>query len=153
MAADALPNTKRVQIIDWKKFVKAALDPNKEVFVVHIVTINLKMAIHPTRQAWIVSLKAEEAPVTVPEKYSDYTNVFSEKLVTVLSKYTKINTHSINLEKSKQPPYGPIYNLGPVKLETLKTYIKTNLANGFIRPFKSPASAPILFDQKPDGNL
>ena len=35
----------------------------------------------------------------------------------------------------------------------LKTYIKTNLANGFIRPSKSPAGAPILFDKKPDGSL
>ena len=38
-------------------------------------------------------------------------------------------------------------------METLKTYIKTNLANGFIRPSKSPAGAPILFDRKPDGSL
>ena len=30
----------------------------------------------------------------------------------------------------------------------LKAYIKTNLANDFIRPSKSPACAPILFDQK-----
>ena len=37
-----------------------------------------------------------------------------------------------------------------MELETLKTYIKTNLANGFIRPFKSPAGAPILFNKKPD---
>ena len=26
-------------------------------------------------------------------------------------------------------------------------------ANGFIRPSKSPAGAPILFDRKPDGSL
>ena len=44
-------------------------------------------------------------------------------------------------------------DLGPVELETLKTYIETNLANGFICPSKSPAGAPILFNQKPDGSL
>ena len=32
----------------------------------------------------------------------------------------------------------------------MKTYIETNLANGFIRSSKSPAGAPILFDQKSD---
>ena len=53
----------------------------------------------------------------------------------------------------KQPPYRPIYSLGLVELETLKTYIETNLANGFIRPSKSPASAPILFVCKPNGSL
>ena len=64
-----------------------------------------------------------------------------------------MNKHAIKLEKDKQPPFGPIYSLGPVELETLKTYIETNLANGFIRPSKSPAGAPILFDKKPDGSL
>ena len=40
-----------------------------------------------------------------------------------------------------------------MELETLKTYIETNLANGFIRPSKSPTGAPILFDRKSDGSL
>ena len=40
-----------------------------------------------------------------------------------------------------------------MELETLKAYIETNLANGFIRPSKSPTGAPILFDQKSDGSL
>ena len=61
-----------------------------------------------------------------------------------------MNENSIKLEEGKQPPFGSIYSLDLVKLEMLKTYIETNLANGFIRPFKSPAEAPILFDQKPN---
>ena len=40
-----------------------------------------------------------------------------------------------------------------MELEILKTYIENNLANGFIRPSKSPAGASILFDKKPDGSL
>ena len=40
-----------------------------------------------------------------------------------------------------------------MELERLKTYIKTNLANDFIRPSKSPSGAPILFDRKPDRSL
>ena len=35
----------------------------------------------------------------------------------------------------------------------LKTYIQANLASGFIRPFKSPAGAPILFVRKKDNSL
>ena len=38
-------------------------------------------------------------------------------------------------------------------MEILKTYIETNLANGFIRPSKSSAGASILFDRMPDGSL
>ena len=59
-----------------------------------------------------------------------------------------MNEHDIELKEGKQPLFGPIYSLGPVELETLKTYIETNLTNGFIRPSKSPAGAPILFDWK-----
>ena len=64
-----------------------------------------------------------------------------------------MNEHAIKLEEGKQPSFGPIYNLRPVELEILKTYIKTNLANGFIRPFKSLVKAPILFDKKSDRNF
>ena len=40
-----------------------------------------------------------------------------------------------------------------MELETLKAYIETNLANGFIRPSKSPAGAHIMFDWKSDGSF
>ena len=70
-----------------------------------------------------------------------------------LPENTGMNKYAIELEKSKQPLFRPIYSLGPVELETLKTYIETNLANGFILPSKSPAGASILFDRKPDGSL
>ncbi len=64
-----------------------------------------------------------------------------------------MNKYAIELIKGKQPPYGPIYALSPVELETLKTYIETHLKTGFIQPFKSLAGAPILFDKKPDSSL
>ena len=71
----------------------------------------------------------------------------------MLPEHTGINDHAIKLEDSKQPPYKQIYSLGLVELKTLKTYIETNLANGFIQPLKSPAGAPILFVYKPNGSL
>ena len=66
---------------------------------------------------------------------------------------TGINENAIELEEDKQPLFGPIYSLGLVKLKILKTYIETNLANGFIRPSKSPTGSPILFDWKPNRKL
>ena len=59
-----------------------------------------------------------------------------------------MNEYAIELEEGKQPPFGPIYSLEPIELKTLKTYIKINLANGFIWPFKSPARVFILFNKK-----
>ncbi len=108
---------------------------------------------HLSRRAQIAHLKADEAPTKVPNKYADFADVFSPKLATELPEHTGINDHAIELVDDWQPPYGPIYSLGPVELETLKAYIENNLANGFIRLSKSPARAPILFDKKPDGNL
>ena len=40
-----------------------------------------------------------------------------------------------------------------MELEILKVYIENNLANGFIRPSKSPAKTSILFDKKLNGSL
>ena len=85
----------------------------------------------------------------VPIEYADF--AFFPYLTFELSEHTKINNHAIELVDGQQPPYEPIYSLGPAELETLKAYIKTNLANGFIRPSKSSAGAPILFDWKSDG--
>ncbi len=108
---------------------------------------------HPSRRAQIAHLKADEAPTKVPSEYTDFVDVFLPKLAIELPEHTGINDHAIELVDDWQPPYGPIYSLGPVELETLKVYIENNLANGFIRPSKSPAGVPILFNENPDGSL
>lgn len=43
-----------------------------------------------------------------------------------------MNDHAILLEKSKLPLFKPIYSQKPLEIEILKTYIETNLVNGFI---------------------
>ena len=79
--------------------------------------------------------------------------IFSFDLAMELPENTGINKHAIKLQDDKQPPYGPIYSLRPIKLEILKIYIKTHFKTGFIRPSKSPAGISVLFDKKPDGSL
>ena len=151
---EALPITERVQIVDPKEFVIAALDIDSKTFVVHVaIREREEMPVHSERQAQVGALLFNEAPTEVPAEYSDYSDVFSAEHAAELPENTGMNKHAIELEEGKQPPFRPIYSLGPVELETLKIYIKTNLANGFIRLSKSPARAPILFDRKPDRNL
>ena len=70
-----------------------------------------------------------------------------------LTEITSINEHAIKLIEGKQPPFGPIYALSLVELETLKAYIETHLKTGFIQPFKSTASAFILINKKPNSSL
>ena len=117
----------------------------------HVSCLELRITIHLARKAQLALLLAKQ--VTVPTKYSDFADVFLEKPANVLLERTRANEHVIKLEKGKQPLYGPIYSLEPVELKTLKTYIKTNLVNGFIRALKSPAGFPILFVRKPNSSL
>ena len=121
------------------------------MFVVHVaIQEPKKMLVHSKKQALVGALLFNKTPTEVPVKYSDYSNVFSIENAVELLENTEMNKYAIKLEKGKQPLFGPIYSLRLVEVETLKTYIKTNLANGFIRLFKSPARASILFDKKPD---
>lgn len=70
-----------------------------------------------------------------------------------LSANTGIKKLAIELVKSKQPIYGSIYSLRPIKLEILKTYIKIYLKTRFIHLSRSLAKAPILFDNKRDNSF
>ncbi len=87
------------------------------------------------------------------DKYPNFADVFSLKWAVELPKHTTINDHAIELVDDWQPLYNLIYNLEPIELETLKIYIKNNLANGFIRPSKFFTRAIIFFDKKPTSSL
>ena len=145
----ALLTTKRVELINKKEFAKIALDKNFKTFVVHITFLNLAPKIQPNKEAQIAFLLTKKFKIL--DEYLDFANIFSKKKILVLPESTKLKKYAINLKDGKQPRYGPIYSLGPVELEILKIYIETYLKTGFIQPFKSPAGALILFDNKIDG--
>ena len=129
------------------------LDTNSKSFVIHVtIKEQEEILVHFKKQAQVGALLFDKVPTKVPAKYFDYSDVFSIENIMELPKYNKINNHAIKLEKGKQLFFGPIYSLGQVELEILKTYIKTNLANGFIRPSKSSAGALILFNRKSNGS-
>ena len=108
---------------------------------------------HPSRRAQIAHLKADKTPTKVLNKYANFVDALLPKLAVKFSKHTKINDHTIVLVDDWQFPYSFIYSLGLMKLETLKAYIKNNLANSFIRLFKCPAGVSIFFNKKLDGSL
>ena len=151
---EALPTPKQVQIVDPKESVLAALDINSKTFVIDVaIWEQEEILVHSKKQAQVGALLFDKASTEVPAEYSNYSNVFSAKNAAEFPENTRTNEHAIKREDDKQPPFGLIYSLGSVELETLKTYIKTNLANNFIQPSKSPSRVPILFDRKPDRNL
>ncbi len=152
---DILPTIRQVELIKKEKFATIAFDPEYEAFVVYVAALSIYSGdkIHPSTRAQIAHLKVDEAPTKVSSKYADFADVFSPKLAIELPEHTGINDYAIELVDDWQPSYGFIYSLKPVELETLKVYIKNNLANSFIKPFKSPTGAPIFCDKKSDSSL
>lgn len=102
------------------------------------------------QEVQITTLIVDKALITVSAKYLDFENMFCKESAAVLLEHAKINIYIINLEKDKQPFYRPIYSLGLIKLEILKTHIKIYLVNGFICFLKFPTGISILFKKKPD---
>ena len=111
------------------------------------------MSVHSKNYVQVGVLLFDKASIEVLAEYFNYSNIFSTENAVKLPENTRVNKHAIEQEKDKQPTFGLIYSLRLVELETLKTYINTNLANNFIWPCKSFAGAPILFNKKPDKNL
>ena len=119
---EALPTIKRVELINKKEFAIAVLDENSKTFVVHVASLSsTALNVYPSRRPQISGLIAKEAPTKVFDKYANFADVFSPDLAVKLPEHTGINDHTIELVDDQQPSYGPIYSLGPVELETLKT--------------------------------
>ena len=96
------------------------------------MSVHLEKRAQIQNKAQIGALLFDKAPTEIPAEYSNYSNVFSVENVVEFPENTGMNKHTIKLEESKQSLFGSIYSVGPVELVTLKTYIKTNLANSFI---------------------
>ena len=88
----------------------------------------------------------------VPQAYHDYLDVFSESQANVLPPHRKYDL-DIQLLPDSAPPFGPIYPMSAPENIEMKRYLQAYLANGFIRPSKSPAAAPVMFVKRPDGKL
>ena len=103
------------------------------MFVVYMaIRKQEKKPVHFKKQAQVGALLFDKTFTKVLAEYSNYNNIFSVENVVELLENTRINEHIIKLKENKQLLFGLIYSLGPIKLKTLKIYIKTNLINGFI---------------------
>lgn len=148
---EVVSTTKKVELINKKKFAIKELDIDNKTFVVYITALDTKfLYIHNFWVAQIWLLKVKEALTLIPAKYSDYTDIFLSEFTVEIPEYISINDYSIKLKENKQPLYSIIYSLRPLELETLKAYIKINLTNSFIKPSKSPSRVLIFFDCKPN---
>lgn len=145
---EMLPTISRVMLIIKNKFIKVTINENFEIFIVYIIVLKARTLIHSTKIAQIAALDWDKTLTKVLAKYADYVNIFSFDLVIKLLENTDINKLSIKLVEDKQPFYGPINVLSLVKLEILKTYIRTYLKPRFIRLSKSLTGIFIIFKKK-----
>lgn len=120
------------------------LNKQKYTFVLHMATFTIMdLNIYLFWHTQIALLKVKK--VIFFSQYADYTNTFLSNSIIEFSKQTNINNHLIDLINNKQLSYSLIYSLKPVKLKTLKTYIKVNLPHNFIELSKLFADILILF--------
>ena len=125
-----------------KQSVKAVLDKYFKACIFYIASFILEIIIHLVYRAQIASLLAKK--VTILAKFLDFADVFLKDSAKTLLNWIGVNEHVIKFEKDNQLSHRPIYSLELVEFETFKTYIKTTLANGFIKASKSPTNAPIF---------
>ena len=100
---EALSTTERLQLVDPKDFVIAALNRDSKTFVVHVaIRKREEMPVHTEKQAQVRALLFDKALNEILAEYSDYSDVFSAENTAELLKNTGMNEHAIKLEEGKQ---------------------------------------------------
>ena len=149
----ALSITKWVELISKKKFVTATLNLKDEAFLIYVVFVNRDLNVYTSCRAHMVLLMVDKTSGSILFKYTNLIDVFSKDLAVELSEYIGINDFTIKLIERHQLSYKSSYILRPIELKALKTYIKTYLANNFLKLSKFSISAPILLIKKPNYSL
>ena len=107
----------------------------------------------PTNAEILNKPKPPPVPVEklVPEHYHDFLSVFDEKISERIPERKEWD-HSIDLDDSFKPQNSKTYQLSPQEQEELDGWLNKNLHKGYIRPSKSPQTAPFFYAPKPDGS-
>lgn len=65
----------------------------------------------------------------------------------------RMNNHAIKLIENQQLSYKLVFSIDFIELETIKTFITTNLTNSFIKFSKFAIKISLLFIKKFDRNF
>jgi len=98
-----------------------------------------------------VSAASDQDPIkAVPKEFRQYLRIMGKEAADTLPKHRPYDC-KINLQKGSTAPWGPIYPLLEVELQTLREWLKEMERTGKIKRSTSPAGSPILFVPKPHG--
>ena len=89
----------------------------------------------------------------IPAKYQQHSHVFSEEAAQCFPE-SQIWDHAIELKLNAPSTIpGKVYQLMEEEQKVLLDFIKEQQVKGYIRPSKSPYTAPFFFIKKKDGKL
>ena len=86
----------------------------------------------------------------VPMEFHQYLQIMRKEAADALPEHRPYDC-KIELQEGSTAPWGPIYPLSEVELQTLREWLKEMERTGKIRRSTSPAGSPILFVPKPNG--
>ena len=106
-------------------------------------------------EAWLIgyvlAIKETEDPLaSVPVEFRQYLGIMGKEAADVLPEHRPYDC-KIDLKEGTTAPWGPIYPLSEIELQTLREWLKEMEKTGKIRRSTSPAGSPILFVPKPNG--
>ena len=106
---------------------------------------------HDVRLIGYVSTVSEGDPLdAVPKEFREYMGIMGKEAADALPEHRPYDC-KIDLQEGSTAPWGPIYPLSEVELQTLREWLKEMERTGKIRRSTSPAGSPILFVPKPHG--
>uniref|UniRef100_A0A3B4CC50 Gypsy retrotransposon integrase-like protein 1 n=1 Tax=Pygocentrus nattereri TaxID=42514 RepID=A0A3B4CC50_PYGNA len=91
-------------------------------------------------------------PVVIPPEYSDFLEVFSPVKATKLPPHRPYDC-AIDLVEGAVLPKSRVYPLTLEEEKAMDVYVTEALAQGYIRPSKSPVGSGFFFIKKKDGGL
>ncbi|QRW06191.1 Retrotransposable element Tf2 protein [Ceratobasidium sp. AG-Ba] len=100
-----------------------------------------------------LTAKAGKEIPAIPEEFMEFIDVFSEELFKKLPEHRPFDCNIDFVEGSDLPKPAKVYPLSPIESRTIKEFIDQELADGKIRPSKSPIASPCFFVRKKDGSL
>jgi len=91
-----------------------------------------------------------EARKLVPEKFHEWIKVFGKKQSERMPT-RKLWDYAIDVKEGFMLQKGKVYPLSREEREEVREFVKEQLRKGYIRPSKSPQTAPVFFVGKKDG--
>jgi len=99
---------------------------------------------------YVSMVKTEDPLKQVPHKFRQYLSIMGKEAADALPEHRSYDC-KIDLKEGETAPWGPIYPLSEIELQTLREWLKEMERTGKIKRSTSPAGSPILFVPKPNG--